>query len=139
MGNRSTVQTVALAFGAIYLIVGILGFIGPLIGNGGSFITISQDKHTLLGIADVNLLDNLVHLVIGVAGLAAASTVTNARTYCQVFGVVLLLLGVLGIFAGNFLGVLPLGGGADIAIHLLSGAVLSYFGFAAPVDARAAA
>lgn len=131
-------QTVALAFGAFYLIAGILGFIGPLIGNGGSFITISQDKRTLLGIADINLLGNLVHLVIGVAGLAAASTVTNARTYCQVFGVVLLLAGVLGIFAGNLLGVLPLGN-ADIAIHLLSGAVLSYFGFAAPVDERAAA
>ena len=138
MGNRSMVQTVALVFGGIYVIVGILGFIGPLIGNSGSFITISQDKHTLLGIADINLLHNLVHLVIGVAGLAAASTLANSRLYCQVFGVVLLLVGVLGIFVGNLFGVLPLGC-ADIAIHLLSGSVLSYFGFAAPVEARAAA
>lgn len=138
MGNRSTVQTVALAFGVIYVVVGILGFIGPLIGNSGSFITISQDRHTLLGIADINLLHNIVHLVIGVAGLAAASTVTNARMYCQVFGVVLMLVGVIGIFASNLFGVLPLGG-LDIAIHLLSGAVLAYFGFAAPVEARATA
>jgi hypothetical protein len=138
MGNRSTVQTVALVFGGIYLIVGVLGFVGPLIGSSGSFIAISQDRHTLFGIADVNLLHNLVHLVIGVAGLAAASTLANARTFCQVFGVVLLLVGLVGIFVGNLFGVLPLGG-ADIAIHLASGAVLAYFGFAASVDARAAA
>jgi len=137
VGNRSTVQTVALVFGGIYLVVGVLGFIGPLIGNGGGLITISQDKHALLGLADVNLLHNLVHLVIGVAGLAAASTVANSRTFCRVFGVVLLLVGVVGIFVSNLFGVLPLGG-ADIAIHLASGAVLAYFGFASPVEARAA-
>src|SRR5207302_3918736 len=108
------VQTVAFVFGGIYLVVGVLGFIGPLIGNGGGLITISQDKHTLLGLADVNLLHNLVHLVIGVAGLAAASTVANSRTFCRVFGVVLLLVGVVGIFVSNLFGVLPFGG-ADIA------------------------
>ena len=49
----------------------------------------------------------------------------------------LLLVGVVGIFVSNLFGVLPLGG-ADIAIHLASGAVLAYFGFASPVEARAA-
>jgi hypothetical protein len=134
MNNRTTVQWVALAFGLLYLAVGILGFIGPLIG-ASSFITLSQDRHTLLGIADINLLHNLVHVVIGVAGLAAVSSVANSRSFCKLVGVILLLLGLLGIFVPNLLGLIPLGGG-DIAIHLLSGAVLAYFGFVAPVSLR---
>src|SRR5437899_10633575 len=97
MGNRAVVQTVALVFGVIYFLVGVLGFIGPLIGTS-SFITITQDRHTLLGIADINLLHNLVHLAIGIAGLAAASSVANSRNFCQVVGVILLILGRLGVF-----------------------------------------
>jgi Domain of unknown function (DUF4383) len=134
LGNRAIVQTVALVFGVIYLAVGVLGFIGPVIGTS-SFITITQDRHMLLGIADINLLLNLVHIVIGIAGLAAASSVANSRTFCQVFGVILLLLGLLGAFVGNLFGVLPLAG-FNIPLHLISGAVLAYFGFAATVSVR---
>jgi len=137
VGNRAVVQTVALVFGVIYFVVGVLGFIGPLIGTS-SFITITQDKHTLLGIADINLLHNLVHLLVGIAGLAAASSVANSRSFCQVVGVILLILGILGVFAGNLLGVLPLAG-FDIPLHLVSGAVLAYFGFAATVSVRSRA
>ena len=137
MGNRAVVQTVALIFGVIYFLVGLLGFIGPLIGTS-SFITITQDRHALLGIADINLLHNLVHLAIGIAGLAAASSVANARTFCQVVGVILLILGLLGIFVGNLFGALPLAG-FDIPLHLVSGAVLAYFGFAATVSVRSRA
>jgi hypothetical protein len=129
MGNRSSVQMVALLFGAIYLAAGVLGFLPFL---GGSY---TMTNHALLGIFNINLLHNLVHIVIGIAGLAAAASVANSRTFCQVVGVVLLLLGVLGVFAANPLGLLYIGG-LDIALHLVSGAVLAYFGFAAPVSTR---
>ena len=137
MGNRAVVQTVALIFGVIYFLVGVLGFIGPLIGTS-SFITITQDKHALLGLADINLLHNLVHLAIGLAGLAAASSVANSRTFCQVVGVILLMVGLLGIFVGNLFGILPLAG-FDIPLHLVTGAVLAYFGFAATISVRSRA
>ncbi len=137
MGNRAVVQTVTLALGLIYFVVGVLGFIGPLIGTS-SFITITQDRHTLLGLADINLLHNLVHLVIGIAGLAAASSVANSRTFCQVVGVILLILGLLGVFVGNLFGALPLAG-FHIPLHLVSGAGLAYFGFAATVSVRSRA
>jgi len=137
MGNRAVVQTVALIFGVIYFLVGMLGFIGPLIGTS-SFITITQDKHALLGLADINLLHNLVHLAIGLAGLAAASSVANSRTFCQVVGVILLIVGLLGVFVGNLFGILPLAG-FDIPLHLVTGAVLAYFGFAATISVRSRA
>ena len=131
MGNRSTVQVVALLFGAIYLAAGVLGFLPFL---GGSY---TMTNHALLGIFNINLLHNLVHIVIGIAGLAAAASVANSRTFCQVVGVILLLLGVLGVFVARPLGLLDIGG-IDIALHLVSGAVLAYFGFAAPVLTRSA-
>src|SRR5438552_16088402 len=98
MGNRSTVQMVALVFGAIYLAVGVLGFL-PLLG--GSF-TLTNTK--LLGLFNINFLHNLVHVVIGITGLATVTSLPNARTVCQVVAVVLLLLGVLGVVAANPLG-----------------------------------
>ena len=137
MGNRAVVQTVALIFGVMYFLVGVLGFIGPLIGTS-SFITITQDTHALLGLADINLLHNLVHLAIGLAGLAAASSVANSRTFCQVVGVILLIVGLLGVFVGNLFGILPLAG-FDIPLHLVTGAVLAYFGFAATISVRSRA
>src|SRR5438105_10295811 len=131
MGNRSAVQMAALIFGAIYLAVGVLGFLPFL---GGSF-TLTNTK--LLGLFNINLLHNLVHVVIGIAGLAAGASLANSRMFCQVFGVILLLLGVLGVFIANPLRLLYIGG-LDIALHLVTGAVLAYFGFAATVSTRSA-
>src|ERR1700704_1807043 len=112
MGNRSTVQMVALLFGAIYLAVGIIGFL-PFLGGS---VTMTNTK--LLGLFNINLLHNLVHVVIGIAGLAAAASLANSRRFCQVVGVVLLLLGVLGVFVTNPLGLLYIGG-LDTALHLV--------------------
>src|SRR6202521_4486966 len=129
MGERSSVQMAALLFGAIYLAVGIIGFL-PFLGGS---VTMTNSK--LLGLFNINLLHNLVHVVIGIAGLAAAASLANSRRFCQVVGVVLLLLGVLGVFVANPLGLLYIGG-LDVALHLVSGAVLAYFGFGAPVSIR---
>jgi hypothetical protein len=68
-------QMLALAIGAIYTLVGIIGF----------FITGFDDfaAHTneaLLGFS-INPLHNIVHLLIGVAGIALARTLGGARTY----------------------------------------------------------
>jgi hypothetical protein len=131
MNNRSMVQTVALAFGAIYLAVAILGLLPFL---GGSY---TQTIHSLLGIFQINLIHNIVHGVIGIAGLAAAGSLARSRMFCQVFGVVLLALGVVGIFLNNPLGLVPIGG-VDIGLHLVTGAALAYFGFVAAVAPRPA-
>jgi Domain of unknown function (DUF4383) len=129
MANSSTVQAAALTFGLIYLLAGLLGFLPVLGGSGG------LTNRALFGIFQVNLLHNLVHIVIGIAGLAAASSTANSRTFGQVVGVILVLLGVIGLFNANPLGLLYIGQ-ADIALHLVSGGILAYFGFVAPVSTR---
>lgn len=116
-------KSIAMVFGVVYTLVGLAGFI-PAVGG-----SLSMAPGILLGIAPVNILHNVVHLVIGVCGLTMAKTEEQAGTYCKTFGVVLLLIGVLGFIAPNPLGILPIGGG-DIWIHLVSGAILAYAGFA---------
>ncbi len=52
------------------------------------------------------------------------------RTYAQVVGVVLILLGVVGLLLGDelFLGILNIDLVEDL-VHLLSGSLLAYIGF----------
>jgi uncharacterized protein DUF4383 len=131
MINRSLVQTVALAFGIVYLLVGILGLL-PFAGG-----TYTQANSNLLGFVPINLLHNIVHLVIGIAGIAAAGSLARSRQFCQVFGVVLILIGVVGIFVNNPLSLIPIGG-FDVVIHLVTGGILSYFGFVRATQPRPA-
>jgi hypothetical protein len=60
-------QRFAQVFGGIYLLVGILGFIPPLLifglPGGGPF------AGYLIGLFVVNWLHNLAHILIGVGGL----------------------------------------------------------------------
>jgi hypothetical protein len=116
-----------MVFGVVYLAVGILGFLPFL---GGSY---TQTPNNLLGLVPINLVHNIVHLVIGVAGIAAAARLASARTYLKTFGIILLLLGLVGLFVQNPFGLVPIGG-FDVAIHLVTGAVLAYFGFVPEVE-----
>ncbi len=120
-------KTIAMVFGVVYLLVGILGFV-----LGGT---------SLLGIFAVDTLHNIVHLLLGILGIAAAY-MGMARMYCQVVGVVLLLLGVVGFVTVPVDGPLPILGihlnVADHLLHLVTGAILAYFGFVAQSDGIAA-
>src|SRR5687768_16297250 len=74
-GPRTQPQTIALAFGAIYLLVGIVGFF--ITGFDNFF---GHQDETLL-VFHVNPAHNIVHILIGVAGLLLARTLAGARTY----------------------------------------------------------
>jgi hypothetical protein len=81
--NRSTrsramawPQALALVFGAVYLIVGIIGFFWT------GFDAFAGHQHeAILGIFMVNPLHNVVHVLVGLAGLAMARTLGGARAY----------------------------------------------------------
>lgn len=51
----------------------------------------------LLGIFEVSILHNIVHLLFGVAGLGLARTFTAARQYLIVGGVIYLVLWLYGV------------------------------------------
>lgn len=116
-GARSVNQTVALAFGAVYALVAVLGlFVAK------TFAGTTDGK--LLGLFEVNHLHNIVHLLIGVALLVAARALMTARAANLAIGATYLLVGVLGLFVvGKSVNILALNGG-DNLLHLASGALL---------------
>lgn len=96
--SRSLVQTVAMLFGAVFLLVGILGFIPGITTNYDTLQFAGHESQAkLLGIFQVSILHNVVHLLFGVAGLALARTAAAARGYLIGGGVIYLVLWVYGL------------------------------------------
>ncbi len=118
-----TVQRVAQLFGIVFVLVGILGFVPGVARDG-----------MLLGLFPVNGLHNVVHLLFGVWGLAAARSFSGAKTYGQLGGILYIVLAALGFVTPNLLGLIPIGG-ADVWLHALLGMALAYFGFTAKAAA----
>ncbi len=101
MNDRTTAQTIAMAVGAVFLLVGILGFIPGITTNYGDMKFAGDDSRSeLLGIFQVSILHNIVHLAFGIAGLALARSWEGARNFLIGGGVVYLLLWLLGIVGG---------------------------------------
>ncbi|MCC9204340.1 DUF4383 domain-containing protein [Arthrobacter sp. zg-Y769] len=100
--RRTNVQKAALAFGVVFLLVGVLGFI-PGATTNYSELTFAghHSEAKLLGIFQVSALHNIVHLLFGIAGLAFSRTVSGARNYLIGGGVVYALLLVYGLFIGH--------------------------------------
>jgi hypothetical protein len=130
-----TVQRVALVFGVVFLLVGILGLVTP---GGTGMDADMETAPRLLGLFPVNLLHNLVHLAFGVWGIVASRRWGSAKTYCQAGGVIYLVLTVLGLVAPETFGLIPIGGN-DVWLHALLGVALAYFGFTARDTGRVAA
>ena len=109
-------KTVCKILGVVFVLVGVLGFVSP----------------RLLG-AHLFMAHNLVHIVSGVIALyfGFAGSLSGAKAFCLVFGVVYLALGILGMALGAPMGeeprmwhVGPLDlGQADHGIHILLGVI----------------
>ena len=111
---------VAFVFGAVFVLVGLAGFFV----TGGHHVA-GQDGGKLLGLFQVNVVHNLVHLAVGAVMIGAAiASARAAKAVNLLFGVVYLVVFVFGLVAlGNSLNFLALNG-ADNGLHLALGAVL---------------
>jgi hypothetical protein len=124
MRDRSTIQQIAMLVGVVFLLVGILGFIPGITTNYDDMTFAGNDSGAeLLGIFQVSILHNIVHLLFGVAGLAMARTFDGARTFLIGAGVIYLVLFLYGILvsAGSDTNFVPTNS-ADDVLHLLLGA-----------------
>ena len=72
-------QMLALAFGVVYLLVGIVGFF--ITGFDGFTSNQTDGNMDKLLVFMINPLHNIVHIVIGLAGIALSRTLSGARTY----------------------------------------------------------
>lgn len=125
--TQSPNRLLGVIFGAVYILVGILGFTAT--PGVGLFDT---EGGLLLGIFEVNVFHNVAHLLIGAALLIAGlSNVRAAKMTNIVVGAAYLLLGLVGLFIldspANILAL----NGADNVLHLASAVVLLGVGLGA--------
>jgi Domain of unknown function (DUF4383) len=98
MRDRTPVQSVAMIVGATFLLVGVLGFIPGITSNYSDMSFAGHDSDAqLLGIFQVSILHNIVHLLFGIVGIMMARAPETARTFLIGGGVVYLALWLLGI------------------------------------------
>lgn len=105
-GNRryseTAVQKAALGFGIVFFIVGLAGFIPGLTSNVESLQFAGHESGAmLLGVFQVSILHNIVHLLFGVLGLAAARTFSASKQYLIWGGAVYALLWLYGLIVGD--------------------------------------
>jgi hypothetical protein len=117
-------QKFARTFGAVYVVVGVLGFIS-LIGG-----TPTQTPSLLLGIFGVTALHNVVHLAVGAAFLAGSTTDANARMVNLAIGAVYLLVGIIGLVNIAVVQTVLNINLADNLLHFATGGLALYFGLA---------
>ena len=113
------IQKLAWVFAAVFIVVGVLGYVPGVTSNG-----------MLLGIFTVDSTHNVIHLLSGIlAALAAMGSGAYARLYFKVFGVVYALVTILGLtMGGSVLGLIMVNM-ADNILHLVIAAVALWAGF----------
>jgi hypothetical protein len=133
MRDRTPIQSIAALVGAVFLLVGILGFIPGITTHYGDMSFAGHGSGAkLLGIFQVSILHNIVHLLFGVVGLAMAKSVDGARTFLIGGGVIYLVLWLLGIVGGGDW--IPVNT-ADNWLHFVLGAGMIGLGFVTGRDA----
>jgi hypothetical protein len=106
-------KNIMYVLGAVLIIVGLLGFVND----------------PVLGIFEVDVLHNLVHLASGILALVFAGMgESQAKTYAVVLGVVYALVTILGFLSGTtVLGLMDVNG-ADNVLHLILAVVFLIIG-----------
>lgn len=124
-------RLLGIIFGAVYVLVGILGF---SVTNGVGFF--ATEGGLLLGLFEVNIFHNVAHILIGAALLLAGiSNKRAARAANSTVGFAYLVLGFAGLLlVGSPLNILALNA-ADNVLHFASAVVLLAVGLGA--DKRA--
>ncbi|MAF24784.1 hypothetical protein CL634_04330 [bacterium] len=111
-------QKATKVLGIIFVLVGILGFIPGVTSNGH-----------LLGIFEVDMIHNIIHLVTGLIALGVAKSADNSKKFLQIFGVIYAIIAVLGFLGegGDVLGVAS--NSADTWLHVVTAIIFLYLGF----------
>src|SRR4051794_16901680 len=98
MKNSDWLPKAAMVVGATFLLVGILGFIPGITTNYSDMTFAGHESDAkLLGIFEVSVLHNIVHLLFGVVGLIAARSASTAGWYLLVGGLVYAVLWIYGL------------------------------------------
>lgn len=110
-------KTLALVFGVILVLVGLLGFVSnPLVGVGALFVT--------NGTLDV------LYVILGIVLIGCALRMAEqAGLWLKIVGAIYVVLGLLGLFIGSpVLGLFDVSGATNW-LHIILGIVLLAAGY----------
>jgi hypothetical protein len=119
--SMTPLQTAAALVAVVFLVVGAAGFVPGLTMNADELEFSGHESGAeLLGLFQVSVLHNVVHLLFGVVGLGLARSWSGARAFLIGGGLIYAVLFVYGIAIdhhsdANFV---PLNG-ADNVLHLV--------------------
>jgi len=123
-GKRTSIQSAAFAVGIVFLLVGILGFVPGITSQYDQMRLAGHESGAMLmGMFQVSILHNLVHLLFGVAGLMMSRTYAGARSFLIGSGVIYLVLWLYGLVVdhGSPANFVPVNN-ADDWLHFVLGA-----------------
>lgn len=132
--TATPVQIAALVVGAVFLLVGILGFIPGVTTDYDMMAVAGHESHAmLLGIFEVSILHNIVHILFGVAGIVMARAANTAKAFLVGGGAIYLVLWIYGLLidqdsAANFVPVNT----ADNWLHFALGVGMIALGLLLP-------
>ena len=123
----------ALIWGILFLGLVVTGVVPGLLQPPAATdpdLAVDSMHGRALGLFPVNILHNLVHLVFGVWGIAAARKLDSARIYAKSVAIIYALFVVMGLVPGldTTFGLVPLHSN-DVWLHVLLAAPAAYFGF----------
>jgi hypothetical protein len=114
-------RTFARVVGLAFVIIGVLGFLGPLKSvppGEAPALTVPSGFGYLFGLFAVNDVHNVLHVLVGVGGIVAAATVDGARGYARALAWIYGALAMMGVLPGfaTLFGLAPLFG-HDVWLH----------------------
>jgi hypothetical protein len=129
-----TARTFSMVIGVIFLAIGVLGFIPALLSAPPAHapqVGVTAFHGYLFGLFPVNVLHNLVHIAIGVWGIAASRQMVSARTFAKALAIIYGVFAVMGLIPmlNTLFGLVPLHGHV-IWLHALTAIIAAYFGWA---------
>ena len=130
--TATTLQTAATVVAGTFLLVGVLGFIPGVTTDYDSMTFAGHESNAqLLGIFQVSILHNIVHLLFGIAGLVLATSWSGARAYLIAGGAIYMVLLIYGLAVdhGSSANFVPVNG-ADNWLHLVLGVGMLALGLA---------
>ena len=100
-GGRSLAQGFAFVIGATFVLVGVLGFVPGIVRMFGDLTLKGPESDAqLLGLFDVSVVHNIVHLLFGIGLLASRRAVWAVR-YLVIGGIAYAGVFVYGLFVVN--------------------------------------
>lgn len=108
--GRTDVQNVGMGVGILLIVVGILCFIPGVTTQYGELAFLGPDSGAMfLGLIQVSILMNIVHLVVGATGFVMSRNAMGARNFLMGFGLLYIVLSIFGLSVG-----------ADSAVNFLA-------------------